>query len=178
MTDPGRPRHAVEHVGHDLGRGVQAPVTGALHGVVELGVVVGGQFDLGGEVKQPDLDHPVHLRTEPRLGPARRGLQAGPGRHDGGDQDEGGQRGPDPLGRGPRREQRLEDAVGGQQGETGEHSGDQVQPDGGDRIAPVRLQTQPDGVADQPGQLPRHRAEAGLGQPPVVGLPVESPAPP
>jgi hypothetical protein len=67
--------HAVEHVGHHLGGRVQAPVTSALHGVVELGVVEGGQLDLGRQVHQADFHHAVHLRAQPRLSPARGGLQ-------------------------------------------------------------------------------------------------------
>ena len=78
--DPGDSGDAVEHVGHDLRSRVEAPVAGALHGVVELGVVEGGQLDLGRQVQQPDLDDAVHLRMEPRLSPARCGLQPGPDR--------------------------------------------------------------------------------------------------
>ena len=58
--------------------------------------------------------------------------------------------------------------------EAGEDSGDQVQPDRRDRIAAVRLPAQPDGLADEPGQLPGDREEAGLGQPLIVGTPVGS----
>lgn len=163
---------AVEHVRHDLRSRVEAPVAGALHGIVELGVVEGSQLDLGRQVQQPDLHDAVHLGMEPRLSPARRGLQPGPDRHGRGDQDERRQRGADPVGRRALLEQRLQHAVGGQQREAGEDSGDQVQPDRRDRIAAVRLPAQPDGLADEPGQLPGDREKAGLGQPLVVGTPV------
>jgi len=42
------------------------------------------------------------------------------------------------------------------------------------RIAAVRLPAQPDGLADEPGQLPGDREEAGLGQPLIVGTPIGS----
>jgi hypothetical protein len=53
--DPGDSGDAVEDVRHDLRSRVKAPVAGALHGVVELGVVEGGQLDLGCQLQQPDV---------------------------------------------------------------------------------------------------------------------------
>ena len=170
--DPHRPGHAVDHVGHDLRRRVQAPVAGPLHRVVEAGVVERGQLHLRGQIEQPDLDGAVDLRLQPRLGPARRRLQARARRRCRRDQDQRRDRGADTLRGGTRREQRLQHAGRGQQGESGEHSRNQVQRDRRHQVPAARVVAEPHRLGDDVRELPRHRQEAGRGHPLVIGPPV------
>jgi hypothetical protein len=75
------PNGSVEDVDRHLdhrGRVGYPAVTGALHRVVKLIIVEGGEFHLAGEPQQPCFCQPLHLGFQPRLRPGGTGQKTSP----------------------------------------------------------------------------------------------------